>query len=526
MSPERPVRVVLIGYGPVGARFVEGMLPAVLAGRVTLTVIGAEPDDAYNRVLLAEYAVGRSSRERLGTTDTEAALQAGAVIRLGESAVSIDRLRQTVRLDTGDRVPYDRLVCATGARANIPTLDGLQKSKRNRLTTLTSAATLDQGAEPLPAGVVALRDLNDANVILAAVHKGSRIVVLGAGVLGMELALALSEQGADVVAVYHGPIPMARNLDEGGGRVLSRAARTAGVVMVPHARAEGVLLRTPDDGPSRFDAILCADGKQIQGDLLVLSCGVSARTELAAGADLRVSAGILVDEELRSWSDPDVFAIGDCAHVLAPDGHPIEVHVTGAPSGLIGPGWRQADWLARKLSGESSDPLPAERSGIVMLKAESIDVVSGGDYTADLWNTESEVTQWLDPARGAYLKMVTSNNVLTGFLAVGLPLVGAELCLLFERGDEPPADRTALLRLDSSESATGSSSDPLAPEATICWCNGVTAQKITDAAESGHHDVECIGKATRAGTGCGSCKGKITEILARATASGNGPPRR
>ena len=128
----RPLRVVLVGYGPVGARFVEELLPAIVAGRAGLTVVGAEREDAYNRVLVAEYAVGATDRDRLDVTDTEAARAAGVDIRLGDVAVAIDRVRQRVILEGGEELPYDRLILATGARANIPTLDGLAHSRRDR----------------------------------------------------------------------------------------------------------------------------------------------------------------------------------------------------------------------------------------------------------------------------------------------------------------------------------------------------------------------------------------------------------
>ncbi|CAN5355248.1 FAD-dependent oxidoreductase [soil metagenome] len=567
-SPRRrATRIVLIGYGPVGARFVEGLLPSVQAGVAEVTVVGAEAHDAYNRVLLADYAIGRASRERLDITDTAAARAAGVQFQLGAAVVGIDRGRQAVRLDSGVLVLYDRLVFATGARANVPTLDGLERAKRSRLARAAVAARLDEGATPLPSGVVVLRDLADAAVVRTAVESNSRVVVLGAGVLGMELALGLAEQGAEVVVVYHGDGPMARNLDSAGGRMLAKAARAAGVAMASHARAEGLVFHTDDRGHQHFDALVCADGRQIDGDLLVLSCGVSARTELAAAAELTVSAGIVVDEKLRSWSDPDVYAIGDCAQVAARGSESADGRVAGAPSGLIGPGWRQADWLAVRLAAEATEAAaaterltatataesasartaapartaavrtaalrtaPAERAGVVMLKAEGVDVVSGGDVTADLWAEQSaqsvaagesplEVTQWADPGRGSYLKLVTRDGVLTGFVAVGSARAGAELTLLFERGGELPADRSALLRLDASDAGAPETSDAFAPDATVCWCNGVTALHITNAIAEGHASTECIGKATRAGTGCGGCRGKIAEILARAAPVG------
>lgn len=525
----RPLRVVLVGYGPVGARFVEEFAPAVAAGAAELTVVGAESEDAYNRVLLAEYAVGAADRRRLDITDTAASRADGVVIRLGEAVLAVDRRRQEVRLDSGDTLPYDRLVFATGARANIPTLDGLQRSRRERRDPPGSASALDRGAAPLPRGIVLLRDLDDAAAVAPVVASGGSIVVLGAGVLGMEFALAAAGRGAEVVVVHHGGIPMARNLDANGGRMLAAATRAKGIGLVAHSRAEGVLFRYDEDGTQRFDAVLCADGKQIPGELLVLSCGVGARTELAAAAGIACSSGILVDEQLRSWTDPDVFAIGDCAQLAAPEDADASGWVPGAPSGLIGPGWRQATALAGRLSAEAHDasaPAPAEstvatreRPAVVMLKADGIDVVSGGEYDTEPWSdADAEVSVWLDPARGGYLKTVVRDRILTGFVSVGLARAGAELTLLFERGSEAPADPSVYLRLDAPTAEAVAASDPLAPDATVCWCNGVTAGRITEAARSGSDTVECVGRDTRAGTGCGGCKGRIAELLAAAAA--------
>ncbi|MFE4468573.1 FAD-dependent oxidoreductase [Leifsonia sp. NPDC056824] len=518
----RPLRVVLVGYGPVGARFVEEMLPAISAGQVSLVVVGAEHEDAYNRVLVAEYAVGATPRERLDVTDTEAARAAGADIRLGDTAVALDRERQRVLTSAGDELPYDRLVLATGARANIPTLDGLQQSRRERDSR--PAPDLDRGPRPLPVGVVALRDLADADAVAPVVAGGGTIVVLGAGVLGMEFALLAAEHGARVVVVHHGPTPMARNLDEPGGRMLTRAVRALDVGMAAHARAESVGFRDTD-GLRIFDGVGCADGTYIPGDLLVLSCGVGPRVELALAAGLACSAGILVDEELRSWTDPDVFAIGDCAQVAAPEDADPSGRVPGAPSGLIGPGWRQAAALARRFraeaAGAAAGPNAAvalrERPTAVMLKATGVDVVSGGDHSAEPWDADAEVTVWLDPARAAYLKTVVRDGALTGFVSVGLPHAGAELTLLFERGAALPAEPSALLRLDAADAGSAPVEDPLGPDATVCWCNGVTAGRIGEAVASGCHTVECVGKDTRAGTGCGGCKGRIAAILAAAT---------
>lgn len=511
-----PERVVLVGYGPVGARLVEGLLPAVRDGLIDLTVVGAEPHDAYNRVLIAEYAVGRMDRAGLDLGDRRVAEEAGVRFVLATAVAGVDRALRTVRLADGIRLPYDRLVLATGARANVPTLGGV------------SRASAHEG--DLPRGVVALRDLADAEVVRAAVTAGRRIVVLGAGVLGMELALAAAEAGAEVVVAYHSAAPMNRTLDENGGRVLAAAAVAAGVEMMHHARAESIVHRYDDHGQAWFDGLVCADGRVLSGDLLVLSCGVGARTEIAAMAGLAVSAGVLVDGASRSWTDPNIFAIGDCAHVADPADAAPDGRVAGGPSGLIGPGWRQADSLAALLRREAeagastsvvgSSAVVAERPGVVMLKAEGIDVVAGGAVDADPFAHAPgchgpQVTIWADPARGAYVKLVTVDGVLTGFVAVGMPRTGAELTLLFERGSELPADRSSLLRLDAPDAGMAVVADPFAADATVCWCNGVSAGAIRDAVAAGEPTVGCVKATTRAGTGCGGCVGRITELLAR-----------
>jgi assimilatory nitrate reductase electron transfer subunit len=528
-------RVVLVGFGSVGARFAEELLPSVRDGRIALTVIGREEDEPYNRVLVAEYAVGHTTLDAMtlpGTPELEAA---GAEVRTGVTVLGIDRKRRLLDLSSGEAVPYDRLVLATGARANVPTLDGVDRRHRDRMALEKYTHALVGADDALPDGITVLRDLADADRVREAVDARKRIVVLGAGVLGLEVALAAAKEGAEVCVVHHGGFPMPRNLDRGSGSVLTAALRRLGVTVVAHSRAEAVSFHEDDlTGARSFDALITADGKKIPGDLLILSCGVTARTDLAVLAGLRVAAGILVGSDLRSWSDDRIYALGDCAQVTEPtEDLRTQRDVPGSPSGLIGPGWRQAEWLAARLAEEAGGRVPAavppvERPALVLLKADGVDVVAVGDVSVEPWDDDHDpldgpahpvsprrVSQWADPEHGRYLKMVTRDGILTGFVCVGMPRSAAELTLLFERGAELPADRSVLLRFDGPDYSDASAADAFAPTATVCWCNGVTVEKIEESAHSGNTTVACIGKATRAGTGCGGCKGRIGELLSR-----------
>ena len=513
-----PQRVLVVGYGPVGARFAENLLPAVRAGRIALTVVGAEAGDAYNRVLVAEYAVGIMERDSLTIADRDAVEAAGGRVLTGVAVRELDRSAREALLSDGQRIAYDRVVLATGSRANIPTLNGVE-----RTSPVHRPAGFD---DALPRGVTALRDLDDADRIRGAVDAGQRIVVLGAGVLGLEFALAAAHAGASVAVIHHGPHPMPRNLDRGAGAVLRKAVQQTGVSIFAHSRAESVLFRTGEDAQPRFDRLLTADGKEIAGDLLVLSCGVSPRAELAEAAGLHASFGVAVDSTLRSFTDPSVFAIGDCAHIADPADLAAGGRLTGAPSGLIGPGWRQADWLAARFvdAVDHGDPAngdvapPPEREPLVMLKAEHVDVVAAGDVSADPWDDDAggrSVAQWADPEHHRYVKMISVGGVLTGFVCVGMPRTAAELTLLYERGDELPADRSLLLRFDGPDFDPSAAAEALAPTATVCWCNGVTVGRIESSIGAGNTTVECVGRDTRAGTGCGGCRGRITDLLAR-----------
>jgi len=560
-------RVVVVGFGPVAARLLEELEPALDAGLLHVTVIGEEPAAAYNRVLVADVAVGRTTAEAISLADPQELRARGVDVRLGVRVRRVDRARRLLRLDDGGTLEYDRLVLATGSRPVVPNLLGLNADP-------SAAQSLPAGGSLFPAGVTALRDLRDAAVLRSAVAQRRRVVVLGGGILGLETALAAADEGTAVTVVHHGPHPLGRSIDAPGGAVLAAALRRSGIRLASNARSTAVELAGPDGG---FTALLLEDGSAVDGDLLVLSCGVRPRTELARGAGLATAAGILVDHRLQAHHDERVYAIGDCAEIRCLDARCLACRHSSGPHGLIGPGWRQAEWLAGQLAelaagpvpaakavlpgnfvlaGNAAlaansmlagsavrkppepmpvrEPLPAEEPPVILLKARGIDLAAAGNAGADPWDEELlqagsapgrprlQVALWADPEHGRYVKMCTRDGVLEGLVCIGMPRTAAELVLLFERGAELPADRSGLLRLDgperllaSSGPSAGAAGVAADPEHMVCRCAGVSRDRIQTAVGEGCGTVAEVSGSTRAGTGCGGCHDSIRELIER-----------
>ncbi|KGM09268.1 NAD(P)/FAD-dependent oxidoreductase, partial [Cellulomonas carbonis] len=319
----RPARVVVVGHGMVGARFVEELVERVAgtpagARAVEVTVLGAEEYEPYNRVLLSEVVAGKVDVASLTLPRRDVA---GVRVLPGVAAYAVDRERRVVLADDGSSHAYDHLVLATGARARVPALAGLAPGG------------------PLPAGVHALRTLDDAREIVAATVNARRAVVLGGGVLGLEAACGLARRGLRVTVVHGGPHAMDRQLDADAGHVVGRGLTALGVDVRADAAAEGVVL---DGGRAGGLRLGDADDGVVPAELVVLTAGTEPETALARAAGLAVGRGVLVDRTCTT-ADPRVHAIGDCAE--PPEGG----------TGLVAQGWDQARRLATRLAAELTE---------------------------------------------------------------------------------------------------------------------------------------------------------------------------
>jgi 3-phenylpropionate/trans-cinnamate dioxygenase ferredoxin reductase component len=272
---------VIIGGGLAGAKAAEALRGQGFDGELVL--ISDEAHRPYERPPLSkDYLIGKSSRDDVFVHPSDWYAEHGVELRLGSAATAIDPAARVVRLADGGALGYDKLLLATGS----------------------SPRPL-----PVPGGDTALylRRVEDSEAIKATFGSGRRLVVVGAGWIGLEVAAAARQAGTDVTVVEIAQLPL-----------LGVLGREIATVFADLHRANGVDLRlgTQLREITQSGAVL-ADGSELPADAVVVGVGITPNTGLAADAGLDVDNGVLVDASLRT-SDPDIFAAGDVANALHP----------------------------------------------------------------------------------------------------------------------------------------------------------------------------------------------------------------
>ncbi|MGW9196340.1 nitrite reductase large subunit NirB [Micromonospora chersina] len=455
-------RLVVVGNGMVGQRFVEALRARDRERRWQVTVLGEERRPAYDRVRLSAFFDGVGAEElNLHTPDD------GVELRLGEPALALDRARRVVTTAAGEH-PYDALVLATGSSAFVPPIGGVD----------------------LP-GVFVYRTLDDLTAIRAHAEGRRTGAVIGGGLLGLEAANALRLLGLSTSVVEFAPRLMPVQVDEAGGAMLRRYVEELGVTTYLGVATSA--LRPGPDGT--VGALDLADGRTVEADLVVVAAGIRPRDELAraAGLPLGPRGGVLVDAGCRT-ADERIWAVGECAAV------------DGTCHGLVAPGYATAEVVADRLLGGAATFPGADTA--TKLKLLGVDVASFGDAHGVTPGC-LDVT-FTDPATRSYAKLVLSDDAKTLLGGVLVGDASAYPTLRASVGGPLPAPPLALL---APAGGAGAGAGALPAAAQVCSCNAVTRADLDAAIAGGATDVPALKACTRAGTSCGSCVPMLKQLL-------------
>ena len=386
---------VIVGASLAGAKAAEALRAEGFAGPVVL--IGAEAELPYERPPLSkDYLQGKSPREQIYVHPEQWYRENEVELRLGKAVTQIDRAAHQVTIADGSTQPYAKLLLTTGSsprRLPVPGTD------------------LD--------GVVYLRTVGDSERIKAALESASRVVVIGAGWIGLETAAAARTAGAAVTVIEAAELPLLRVLGPETAQVFADLHRDHGVEL---RLGVGVAEITGTGG--RASGVRLTDGSQADADLIIVGVGITPNTQLADAAGLQVSDGIVVGADLRT-SDPDIYAAGDVAGAFHP---------------LLGKHIRVEHWAnavnqpqaaARSMLGQpvSYDRVPYFYTDQYDLGMEYSGYVAPGGYARVVFRNETAgrefIAFWIDSAdrvlAGMNVNIWDVNDAIEALVRSGRP---------------------------------------------------------------------------------------------------------
>ncbi|WP_427030211.1 NAD(P)/FAD-dependent oxidoreductase [Halomonas sp. H2] len=368
--------LVIIGNGMASHRLIEALVKQPTRPQ-RITVIGAEPTPAYNRILLSPLLAGEMQQEALSLRDAQWYADQGVTLILGEKVETLDRASQTLTTDSGRSLDYDHLVIATGSRPALPDIPGIELE-----------------------GVHGFRDLQDAESLEAIAQKGGDAVVIGGGLLGLEAAEGLRKRGSgiNVSVLQRSERLMNRQLDATAAHLLKDTLTQRGLQIITGVQ----LARLESDGQGRVTKVHLADGRQLNTSSVIVAAGITPNAELGRQAGLRTDQAIVVDEWLTT-SDPTISALGECCQF------------EGTTYGLVEPIWRQVEVLAATLCGTHSQGY-ADAPSATKLKISGVALYAFGPTEA---SAEHEVLNYHDLEHGDYRRLLLRNGQIEGAVLYG-----------------------------------------------------------------------------------------------------------
>lgn len=459
--------IVIIGAGPVGMRLFEQL--ALQQPNRSIIIMGNENQLPYDRVQLSSMLAGEVALEDISVklgyqhADEKARFVSAHIER-------IDRENSVVVDQQGLVYPYGQLVLATGSKPYIPQIKGIDRP-----------------------GVFTFRNVRDAEQLAARRARSKHTIILGGGLLGIEVACAMKRHHTEVSLIDHNVHLMFNQLDDGAAAMVADQLGLRGIKIVTGSGIASV------KGQDAISSVILRDGLEVDCDTLIVATGIRPNIELARASKLAVGRGVRVDSTLRT-SDPNIFAVGECSEF------------DGRVYGLVAPGFEQAEIALNQL-GESGDIHYSGSATSVSLKVAGLAVFSFGQTDS----TDIGVRRYVFQTVSVYRRLFVLHGRLIGVIAIGEWSALSSLREHIRTGRTLPPWKIWRFR-NSGELETIDAAGQFArlpDSAIICNCNAVSKSTILAASKGGACSVERLGELSKAGTGCGSCR----PLLAAATNS-------
>ncbi|MES2892221.1 MAG: molybdopterin-dependent oxidoreductase [Bacteroidota bacterium] len=452
-------KIIVIGAGAGACGFVKSY--RAINPTDSIHIFSKENYPFYNRVLLPDYISGALPWDSLVKMTDDEERDHHIKLHRGVSIESIDRENKTVTDSNGQVHFYDLLLMATGSRAamlrDIPSMQGI--------FTMRSRKDADDFRQHVDAG------------------KG-KVVILGGGLLGIELAASLREVNVDVTIVQRISRLMDRQLDPLGSQLLHEELVYKGIDIYYNDEIERFV------GNGTITGIRLKSGLLIDCQAIVIAIGTVPNIELAQAAGIDCKRGVVVDEYLQT-SDPAIYAIGEIAEFK------------GFLYGITAAAEQQADIVARYINGDISKVYDGSLL-MNILKMHGMDLCSLGLAEAPNEPGYEEVV-FIDKSRRYYKKCIIHNDRLVGAILIGDKSEFLEFRDLIQDKIELSEKRLQLLR-------SGKAAEPVIGK-LVCSCSGVGQGNIENQIRQGCKDLVQLCQLSGAGMGCGSCRPEVKAIL-------------
>ncbi|HCD33266.1 MAG TPA: nitrite reductase [Phycisphaerales bacterium] len=461
-----PTRIIIVGNGMVGYAFCDQLTKLTSESQHQITVFGEERYPAYDRVHLTDFLANESPDDLL-LADRNWYKDRHIDLQTDTRIASIDRDAKEVVTNNGVRHPYDRLVLATGSYPFIPPIDGSQDSN-----------------------IAVYRTIDDLKNIAQKAKTKHAAAVIGGGLLGIEAAAALMKLGLRVHLIEVAAQLMPRQLDGPSSEVLREKLLADGL----HVRIDTATRRIqPVD---EHFLLSLNDDEQLAVDMVIIAAGIRPRDELAREAELDIASrgGVIVNDQLQSVSDPNIYAIGECASHR------------GIVYGLVGPGYEMARTLAQQWTTLPDAVFEdADRSTRLKLMGHTV-----ANFGRD--DVEGNVRTWV--GKGAYRSFTLQGDRIVAAKIVGDWDELSQVQYAIEQTQR--LTNRQLKRFENNGDIFGTTKLTSVldwPEQRlVCNCLKVTKGELSLAVTQGACTIAELGKCTGAGTVCGSCQPLLAQL--------------